>query len=88
MRPPGVTGMDKVPKTQGEIQALIIAELRECEDCETAWGVVVVAVEDGDVANWTVSQFNRGQSSAYACDLALQRIVPHYQRIYQLVQKH
>ena len=81
--------MDKVPKTKDEIQALIVAELRECEDCETAWGVVVVAMEgDEEVANWTVSQFNRGESDAFACDRALQRIVPHYQRLYELVQKH
>jgi hypothetical protein len=28
------------------------------------------------------------QRSAYACDQALQRIVPHYQRLYDLAQKH
>ena len=81
--------MDKIPKTKNEIQALVSAELRECDGCETVCGVVVVAVEgDDDVANWTVSQFNRGESDAYDCDRALQRIVPHYQRLYQLVQKH
>jgi hypothetical protein len=80
--------LDKVPKTQNEIEMLIVAELRDCQDCETAWGVVVIAVEGDDDANWTVLQFNRGESSAYACDQALQRIVPHYQRLYQLVQKH
>ena len=81
--------MEKSLKTKDEIQALIVAELREFEDCETAWGVVVVAVEiNVDVANWTVARFNRGESCAYACDRALQRIVPHYQRLYHLVQKH
>jgi hypothetical protein len=80
--------LDKAPKTKNEIEMLIVAELRDCQDCETAWGVVVIAIEGDDGANWTVSQFNRGESSAYACDQALQRIVPHYQRIYQLVQKH
>jgi hypothetical protein len=79
--------LDKVPNTKNEIEMLIVAELRDCQDCETAWGVVVIAVEDDD-ANWTVSQFNRGESSAFACDQALLRIVPHYQRLYQLVQKH
>jgi hypothetical protein len=84
----GSLQLDKVPKTKNEIEMLIVAELRDCQDCETAWGVVVIAVEgDGD-ENWTVSQFNRGESSPYACDRALQRIVPHYQRLYQLVQKH
>jgi hypothetical protein len=84
----GSPQLDKVPKTKNEIETLITAELRECQDCETAWGVVVVAMEGDDVANWTVSQFNRGESSAFACDQALQLIVPHYQRLYQLVQKH
>jgi len=84
----GSLQLDKVPKTKNEIEMLIVAELRDCQDCETAWGVVVIAIEGDDGANWTVSQFNRGESSAYACDQALQRIVPHYQRIYQLVQKH
>ena len=84
----GSLQLDKVPKTKNEIEMLIVAELRDCQDCETAWGVVVIAVEGDDDANWTVLQFNRGESSAYACDQALQRIVPHYQRIYQLVQKH
>src|SRR5262245_29804110 len=86
-RPAGSRRLHKVPKSKGEIQALIVAELRECEDCETARGVLVVAVDDA-VANWTVAQFNRGESDAYACDRALQRIVPHYQRLYELVQKH
>jgi hypothetical protein len=84
----GSLQLDKVPKTKNEIEMLVVAELRDCQDCETAWDVVVIAVEGDDDANWTVSQFNRGESSAYACDLALQRIVPHYQRLYQLVQKH
>ena len=84
----GSLQLDKIPKTKNEIEMLIVAELRDCQDCETAWGVVVVAVEGDDDANWTVLQFNRGESSAYACDQALQRIVPHYQELYQLVQKH
>ena len=84
----GSLQLDKIPKTKNEIETLIVAELRDCQDCETAWGVVVIAVEGDDDANWTVLQFNRGESSAYACDQALQRIVPHYQQLYQLVQKH
>jgi len=81
--------VNKAPKSKDEIEALIIAELREYEDCETAWGVEVIAVEvEDDIANWTVVCFNRGEACAYACDRALQRIVPHYQHLYQLVQKH
>jgi hypothetical protein len=53
--------------------------------------VVPIVAHNGGVtgdANWTVSCFNRGQADAYACDRALQRIVPPYQRLYDLAQKH
>jgi hypothetical protein len=81
--------VEKIPKTKDEIQCLIIAELRTFAQCEKAWGIVVVPiVDDTGVATWTVSRFHRGQSNAYACDRALQRIVPHYQRLYDLAQKH
>jgi hypothetical protein len=81
--------VEKLPKTKDEIQRLIIAELRTCEECERAWGIVVVPVADDiSIATWTVSRFHRGQANAYACDRALQRIVPHYQRLYDLAQKH
>ena len=81
--------MNKLPKTKDEIQALITAELRRFADCGQAWGVVVIAI-DAEIsgATWTISQFNRGESDAYACDRALQVIVPHYQRLYDLAQKH
>ena len=81
--------MNKLPKTKDEIQRLIMAELRTFADCEKAWGVVVIPIAaDNGAATWTVSCFNHGESDAYACDLALQRIVPHYQRLYDLTQKH
>lgn len=81
--------MNKLPKTKDEIQTLVTTELRRFDDCEQAWGVVVVAL-DAEItgATWTVSHFNRGESDAYACDRALQIIVPHYQRLYDLTQKH
>jgi hypothetical protein len=78
-----------IVKTKDEIQKLIVAELRTFADCEKAWGVVVVPFAgDTGVATWRVSCFHRGESNAYACDRALQRIVPHYQRLYDLAQKH
>jgi hypothetical protein len=84
-----ICGVNKLPKTKDEIQRLIMAELRTFADCETACGVVVVpVVDDSGGATWTVSCFHRGGSDAYACDRALQRIVPHYQRLCDLVQKH
>ena len=81
--------MNKLLKTKDEIQALVIAELRRFAECEQAWGVVVVGL-DAEIggATWTVSRFNRGESDAYACDRALQVIVPHYQQLYDLAQKH
>ena len=81
--------VEKLPKTKDDIQRLIIAELRTCADCEKAWGIIVVpVVDDFAIPTWTVSRFHRGQSDAYACDRALQRIVPHYQRLYDLAEIH
>jgi hypothetical protein len=81
--------VDKSPKTKLEIQDMVTAELRRFAGCEEAWGVVVVGL-DAEItgATWTVSRFNRGESDAYACDRALQVIVPHYQRLYDLAHKH
>jgi hypothetical protein len=81
--------VNKCPRTKHEIQDMVTAELRRFAGCEEAWGVVVVGL-DAEIsgATWTVARFNRGESSAYACDRALQVIVPHYQRLYDLKQKH
>ena len=81
--------VNKSPRTKDEIQDMVTAELRRFEGCEEAWGVVVVGI-DAEItgATWTVSRFNRGESNAHACDRALQVIVPHYQRLYDLNQKH
>jgi hypothetical protein len=78
---------DKLPKTKEEIQRLIVAELRTFVDCETALGIIVTPIVD-DAATWTVSCFHRGESDGYACDRALQRIVPQFQQLYDMVQKH
>jgi hypothetical protein len=86
MREPMV---NKSPKTRKEIQDMVTAELRRFADCAEAAGVVVVGLDDEiSGATWTVSRFNRGESDAHACDRALQAIVPHYQRLYDLKQKH
>jgi hypothetical protein len=81
--------VNKLPKTRVEIQDLVTAELQRFAGCEEARSVVVVGL-DGEIngATWTVSRFNRGESDADACDRALQVIVPHYQRLYDLTQKH
>jgi hypothetical protein len=81
--------VEKLPKTKEEIERLIIAELRTFTDCENASGIMVAPIVDHtDAATWTVSCFASGKSDGYACDRALQRIVPHFQRVYDLVQKH
>jgi hypothetical protein len=81
--------VNKLPRTKVEIQNLVTAELHRFGGCEDAWGVVVIGIHDEITgATWTVSRFNRGESDAFACDRALQLIVPHYQRLYDLKQKY
>jgi hypothetical protein len=81
--------VEKAPKTKKEIERLIVAELRTFSDCEMALGVIVIASADyTDATTWTVSSFDCGKSDGYACDRALQRIVPRFQQVYGMVQKH
>jgi hypothetical protein len=88
-----LTDLDKLPKTKEEIAQLIIAELR-CFDCTDVLAVVIVPIDDHPdhrpdaAATWTVSCFNVGKSGGWACDRALQHIVPRFQQLYDLVQKH
>jgi hypothetical protein len=83
------TDVEKLPKTKEEIERLIIAELRTFAGCEMVVGIVVIPIADyTEVATWTVSRFDSGKSDGHACDRALQRIVPHFQRVYDMVQKH
>lgn len=80
--------MEKVPKTKEEIAQLIITELRSF-DCMSVLGVVIVPIVDhAHATTWTVSCFNAGKSDGETCDRALQHIVPRFQRIYDLIQKH
>jgi hypothetical protein len=81
--------MDKAPMTKQEIERLLIAELHSFPDCEEALHVVIVPIEDrANDATWTVTRFNYGNSDGEACDRALHRIVPRFQRMYDMVQKH
>ena len=81
--------MERSPKTRIEIERLVLHELQTCENCA---GALDISVADwSDVysgANWTVAAYNRGTSSEYDCDRALQVIVPRFQGFYELVQKH
>ena len=81
--------MDKLPMTKEEIECLLIAELRSFPNCAPALEIVVIPIEDyAKPATWTVSRFNHGKADGEACDRALQHIVPHFQRVYDLVCKH
>ena len=81
--------MDKAPKTKDEIEQLVIADLQTISDCERAIRVLAIPIVDfKNTATWTVSRFDAGASDGEACDRALQHIIPRFQRIYDLVQKH
>ena len=81
--------MNKHPKTKNEIQDLVTAALRRFPGCEEAGGMVVVGLDSESTgATWTVSRFNRAESDADACDRNLPVIVPKYQRLYDLKEKH
>jgi hypothetical protein len=81
--------MNKLPVTKDEIERLIISDLQAFPGCEDALGVVVVPVcLSGAASTWTVSCFNAGTSDGDVCDRALQHIVPHFQRAYDLFSRH
>ena len=81
--------MDRAPKTRSEIESLVLHELRSSDQCEGAVGVSVVAYDNEiDDANWTLAAYNPGTATEYACELALQQILPRLQGFYDLVEKH
>ena len=81
--------IDKAPTTEQEIERLLIAELQTFPGCEETLHVAIVPIEDhAKDATWTVARFNCGRSDGEACDRALHRIVPHFQRMYDMLQKH
>jgi hypothetical protein len=81
--------MDRAPKTRSEIERLVLHELRSSNQCEGAAGVAVIAYDNGiDDANWTLAAYNAGTATEYACELALQQILPRLQGFYDLVEKH
>jgi hypothetical protein len=81
--------MDKSPKTQAEIEQLVLHELRATDHCEGAAGISVVESSTASAdANWTVAAYNAGSASDYECDVALHYIVRRLQGFHDLVQKH
>jgi hypothetical protein len=82
------SGMDRAPKTRSEIERLVLHELRSSDQCEGAAGVYVIAYDNGiDDANWTLAAYSVGTATEYACELALQQILPRLQGFYDLVEK-
>jgi hypothetical protein len=81
---------ERFPKTRTEIERLLLAELRDCDDCGGARAVTVMAWgDDGDTGpTWTVDNYDIGSADAYDCQMALDLIVPRFQSFYDLVQKH
>ncbi len=81
--------MNKLPITKEQIEQLIMCDLQSFPGCEDALGVVVVPMlAHGATTTWTVSCFNAGSSDGDVCDRALQQIVPHFQRAYDLFSRH
>ncbi len=81
--------MRKLPVTKEQIERLIVGDLKSFPGCENALAVVVVPVlSQCATVSWTVSRFNAGSSDGDACDRALQHIVPHFQRAYDLFSRH
>jgi hypothetical protein len=80
--------MNKLPITKEEIERLIMGDLKGFPGCEDAQAVIVVALNPLSKATWTVSCFNPGRSDGDTCDRALQHIVSHFQRAYDLFTKH
>src|SRR4051812_44235097 len=77
--------MSKLPITKEQIERLIVGDLKSFPGCAEALAVVVVPVlAHGATTTWTVSCFNAGRSDGDAYDRALQHIVPHFQRAYDL----
>jgi hypothetical protein len=81
--------MNRFPATKEQIERLIVGDLQGFPGCGDALAVVVVPVHSqGATVNWTVSSFNPGRSDGDTCDRALQHIVPHFQRVYDLFSRH
>jgi hypothetical protein len=77
--------MVRLKKTQAELEAMALAELRKVRHCEEARGVTVIGLDDERVeATWEVSNFNAGLAGAQSCEQALTTIVPRLQQQFDL----
>jgi hypothetical protein len=77
--------MAKMLKTQAELEAILLTELRRVEHCEGATMVSIYRLSDEKAdANWTIANFNPGTSGTDSCERALNEIERRLQRLYDL----
>jgi hypothetical protein len=75
----------RILKTRSELEALLLAYLREAPNCREASGVCVQRVEERrQGANWTVRHFDSGRALHDQCERAMRAIVPLVQRHFDL----
>ena len=79
--------MAKALKSQQEIEALLLSELRQAEGCEGAAGVSIYPLANERVeATWSVASVNPGTSGIDRCLNVLAEIEARLQRLYDLAQ--
>ena len=77
--------MPKTLKSVPELEAILLAELRNAPHCEGASSVSVYRLADGRVdTNWTVAGFNAGTSGRGSCEAALLEIERRLHQLYAL----
>ena len=75
----------KAQLTSGELEALVLAELRSIPDCEGVVHVTVIPYGDFRVSsNWEVASFDPGASDWSCCELALCAVVERLQQKFDL----
>jgi hypothetical protein len=73
----------KQTKSRAELEAIVLAELRETLNCEDISSVVVVPSKH-DGFTWEVGSYIADHSPFLDCEQALKRIVPRLQAVYDL----
>ena len=77
--------MDKSPKTRGELEALVLVELRAAPQCGGAIHATVGPYDDHRVpATWEVASFGPGTSRREECERELCDIVRRLQQRFDI----
>ncbi len=77
--------MAKTLKRAPELEAILLAELRESPHCDGASSVSLYRLADGRAeTNWTVAAFNAGTSGRKSCEDALVEIERKLNQLYEL----